>query len=72
MLPKYIPDAEERAGSLLTNSTLVAMNSGQSDEEEDEYDNNNDVESIDKDSGNVDAQSVNSDDDSNVEQHALM
>jgi hypothetical protein len=70
MLPKYIPDA--RAGSLLTDSTLVAMNSGQSDEEEDEYDNNNDVESIDKDSGNVDAQSVNSDDDSSVEQHALM
>ena len=58
MLLKYIADAEERGGVLLTESTLEGMESrsaGISDDDmEDESDGANDVEEVDEESGDDD------------------
>ena len=75
MLPKYISDAEEHAGTLLTDSTLRTMDSqtspaGLSDDEEDASENNG-VENINEDSDG-DAELVNSDGDSDNEPQVLM
>ena len=70
MLPKYISDAEEHAGTLLMDSTLRTMGSqtspaGLSDDEEDASKNNS-VEVINEDSDG-DAESMTSDGDSDNE-----
>ncbi len=69
MLPKYIGDSEFCGGSLLTKSTLVAMDThsaGISDNKEDESKENNDFEEIDEESGNGDEESINSDPGNNL------
>ena len=69
MLLKYIADAEERGGVLLTESTLKGMerscSAGISDDDmEDESDGDDDVEEVDEESGD--------DDDSDNEKQVLM
>jgi hypothetical protein len=76
MLPKYISDAKEQAGSLLTDSTLSVMDSqasaGLSDDEEDASNDDDDIKDVDKDSDNGDAQLRNNVDDSDSKQQVLM
>ncbi len=68
MLLKYIADAEERGGVLLTESTLEGMESRSAgisdDDKEDESDGDDDVEEVDEESGD--------DDDSDTEKQVLM
>ena len=65
---KYIADAEERGGVLLTESTLEGIESrsaGISDDDmEDESDGDDDVEEVDEESGD--------DDDSDTEKQVLI
>ena len=75
MLPKYISDAEEHAGTLLMDSTLRMMDSqtspaGLSDDEEDASENNS-VEDINEDIDG-DAELVNSDDNSDNKLQVLI
>ena len=74
ILPKYISDVEEQAGSPQTGSTLLAMDrqasASLSDDDEDASNNDNDVEDIGSDNGY--AQLGNNDDDSDNKQQVLM